>query len=137
MSARLFSIVVALSILALAAGGCASTPSQQPIEIVSVTGPMSPINPGGPVVEITLKNISAEPVVALSARLETSRAFTCTCDVTAANPLLPGKNIIARLTMIGGGFSDTVSYPMTILGTLKSGDTFSFTEQVKIAAPAK
>jgi hypothetical protein len=137
MSARVFSMVIALSILALAAGGCASTTGQQPIEIVSVTGPMSPINPGGPIVEITMKNISDEPIVTLTARLETAWAFTCTCDVTADNPLLPGKSVTARINMIGGGFSSTVSYPMTVIWTRPNGDSFSFTQQVKILAPAK
>jgi hypothetical protein len=98
---------------------------------------MPPINPGGPVAEIVLKNISAEPVVALSAMLATSRAFTCDCDVSAANPLLPGNSATARITMISGGFSDTVLYWITIYGTLESGVKFSFEEKVKIAAPVE
>ena len=33
------------------------TQDQQPIEVVSVLGPLPPFNPGGPEIEITLKNI--------------------------------------------------------------------------------
>jgi len=42
--------------------GASSTTSQQPIEVVSVLGPIPPFNPGGPVVEITLKMCPANPL---------------------------------------------------------------------------
>lgn len=50
---------------------------QQPIEIIAVVGPLQPINPGGPIVEITLKNMADEPIVSLTATLELIR-----CKVT-------------------------------------------------------
>jgi len=109
--------------------------NQQPVEIISVTGPLQPINPGGPTVEITLKNVAVEPVVSLSASLELSRPFNFDFDVTSSNPLLPDKSISSRLTLIGVGFSDNVSYPLKINGTLQSGATFTYTEQVQITAP--
>jgi hypothetical protein len=131
----LSAILAVLLVLALAAGACA--PAEPPVEIVSVTGPMPPINPGGPIIEIVLKNISTEPVVELSARMETAMAFTCNCDIAADNPLPPGESTIARITMISGGFSDTRLYLTTVYGKLKGGGDFSFTREVRITAPAQ
>jgi hypothetical protein len=118
-------------------------PDQEPVSIVSVTGPIPPFNPGGPVVEVTLKNVSAEPVVSLTAGLGINRAgppgfldFTFAFKVTPDNPLLPGATAILRQTLIGGGFADNVSYPLTINGTLKSGAAFTYTKQVLITPPA-
>jgi len=107
----------------------------EPIEVISVSGPLQPINPGGPIVEITLKNASDEPVVSLTASLELSRSFTFNFDVNPTNPLLPGKSTSSRLTLIGGGFNDAISYPLVINGTLQSGEAFSYTKQVQIVAP--
>lgn len=109
--------------------------SQQPVEIISVSGPLPPINPGGPTVEVTLRNVAPEPVVSLAASLELDRPFDFDFGVTSSNPLLPDKIISARLTLIGGGFSDKISYLLVITGTLQSGATFSYTEQVQIMAP--
>ena len=104
----------------------------QPIKVVSVLGPLQPINPGGPIVEITLKNASDESVVSLTASLEVSRSFSFDFDVNSANPMLPDKTTSSRLILIGGGFSDTVLYPLKINGTLQSGEAFSYTKQVQI-----
>jgi len=109
-----------------------SLQNQQPIEIISVLGPLQPINPGGPIVEITLKNVAVEPVVSLTATLELIRSFNFDFDVTSSNPLLPGKSISAKLTLIGGGFNDSISYPLTINGTLQNGATFDYIKQVQI-----
>lgn len=115
--------------------GTATSTNQQPIDVVSVLGPLSPINPGGPIVEITLKNVSAEPVVSLTATLELSRAFKFDFDVTSSNPLLTATSISDKLTLIGGGFADNVSYPLTIEGNLQNGEAFAYTEQVQIMKP--
>jgi hypothetical protein len=118
-----------------------STTSQQPIEVVSVLGPIPPFNPGGPVVEITLKNVSSEPVVSLQASLGITRAgptntpFTFNFDVTPSDPLLPDKTISTTLTLINGGFSDNVSYPLIIEVNLQSGTEYSYTKQVQIESP--
>ena len=127
-------IPVIVSILLVGcAGSTTITPTnQQPIEIISVLGPLQPINPGGPIVEITLRNVGAEPVVTLAATLELSRSFNFNFDVTSSNPLLPDKTISAKLTLIGGGFSDSLSYPLTINGALQNGATFAYTQQVMI-----
>lgn len=139
-----FMLGIALGMVAILLGACAgpaTTTNQHPIEVVSVLGPLSPINPGGPVVEITLKNVASEPVVSLTASLGISRAgpsntpFTFNFDVTSSNPLLPATSISKKLTLIGGGFADDVSYPLTVEGNLQSGAAFKFTEQVKIMKP--
>jgi hypothetical protein len=140
----LILIIAILSMVAMllaACTGASSTTSQQPIEVVSVLGPIPPFNPGGPVVEITLKNVSSEPVVSLKASLGIIRAgpsstpFTFNFDVTPSNPLLPDKTIGTKLTLIGGGFSDNVSYPLIIEGNLESGTEYSYTKQVQIESP--
>jgi len=140
----LILIIAILSMVAMllaACTGASSTTSQQPIEVVSVLGPIPPFNPGGPVVEITLKNVSSEPVVSLKASLGIVRAgpsstpFTFNFEVTPSNPLLHDKTIGTKLTLIGGGFSDNVSYPLIIEGNFKNGSEYSFTKQVKIESP--
>jgi hypothetical protein len=93
-------------------------------------------------VEITLKNVAAEPVTAVTANLELNSSapnnstFTFNFDVSTAKPLVSGKTVSAKLTLIGGGFSDSKTYPLTISGTTQLGDTFSYTVQVKIVAPS-
>jgi hypothetical protein len=106
------------------------------IAVVSVSGPLQPINPGGPIIEITLKNVGLEPVVALTASLELGRSFIFNFDVTPAKPLLTDKTVSAKLTLIGGGFSDSLSYPLTINGTLLNGLVMAYSTQVVIKPPA-
>jgi hypothetical protein len=140
-------IIAWLSMLA-ALVGCSITPTltstpaptptpqdKQPVEILSVSGPLQPVNPGGPVVEIALKNGSTEPIVNLAAKLELSRTFVFNFDVTPSHPLLPENTISSKLTLIGGGFSDSLSYPLTINGTTQNGATFVYTKQVIIKQP--
>lgn len=139
--------LVSVLILAISLAACASTPTttptptptnEIPIEVVSVSGPLQPINPGGPIVEMTLKNVSPEPVVSLNATLELgipNRTFIFEFNVTSANPLLPDKSTSTRLNLIGGGFSDNISYPLTINGILKSGVTFAYNKEVRIFRP--
>lgn len=129
------------SLLMVACGGTATPTGQQPIQVVSVSGPLPPINPGGPPVQVTLKNVSGQPVVSLTASLGINRAgpssepFIFNFDVTPSKPLLPASSISGRLTLIGGSFADNVSYPLKIEGKLQSGATFAYTEQVQIVKP--
>ena len=101
---RSFFLLATLAVLMVSGCGQASTPQNpQPIEIKSVVGPLQPINPGGPIVEITLKNVSIEPVVSLNAILELGHGpFNFNFDVTPSNPLMPNKSISAKKTLIGG-----------------------------------
>ncbi len=151
-------IVIAVVLLILLASGCGPAPSptpaspapsptatlppgQEPIEIVSATGPLEPINPGGPIVEITLKNVSDDPVIFLDASLEANgvadRPFLFHFDVSLSHPLLPGKSLSDRETLIGGGFGDNILYPVTISGTLQSNVAFFYTKEVLITRPAE
>jgi hypothetical protein len=113
----------------------AQTTTLQPVEVVSMSGPL-PFT----IVEITLKNVSAEPVVSLNVALELSgipaRTFIFDFGVSSARPLLPGKSAIARSTLPKGGFSDSVSYPLNISGSLQGNATFTYTTQVQITAPS-
>ncbi len=116
-------------------------PGQEPIEISSATGPHEPINPGGPIVEITLKNVSDEPVIFLEAALEVhgvaDRPFEFAFDVTLSNLLLPGESISDKEVLIGGGFGDNILYPVTISGTLESNIAFVYNKEVLITKPAE
>ena len=137
------STIFLISLLFLVLLGCShsaavsttTSQGQQPIEIDSVTGPMQPINPGGPVVTITLNNVSAEPVIALSADLNLGQPFNFDFDVTSSNPFKPGASISSTMTLINGGFNSDQTYPLTVTGTFQSENTFSFTDQVKITPP--
>ena len=131
-------LIVSMAILTIMVG-CSPSPTttttpasqnQQTLEIISVLGPLQPVNPGGPIIEITLKNLAVEPIISLAAVLELNRSFNFNFDVTSSNPLLLDKIISAKLTLIVGGFSDNISYPLTINGTQQNGATFAYTEQV-------
>jgi hypothetical protein len=116
-----------------------SQQNQQPIEVISVSSTYIPgqtVNPGGPEIEITLKNVSVEPVVSLEAALELlsipadsflKRSWNYNFDVTSSNPLLSSKSISAKNILIGGGFGDSLPYAVTINGTLQSGAVFAYT----------
>jgi hypothetical protein len=112
-----------------------SPPGQNPIDVLSVIGPIPPYNPGGPVVQITVKNVITEPVISLQATLTLSRTFNFTFDITSSKPLKPGKSISMKQTLIGASFSDNIIYPLLINGTLQSGATFSYIVEGRIAPP--
>lgn len=109
--------------------------NQQFVSIVSVYGPIPPFAPAGPVVAITLQNISNNPIISLAATLELNRLFTFNFDVSSVRPLLPDRTISAQLTLITGGFNGSLSYPLTINGKSQNGGSFEYTEQVKIVEP--
>jgi internalin A len=114
--------------------------NQEPIEIVSVLGPLQPFTPAGPAVEITLKNVAVEPVISLTATLEVFSAFVTPFDftfddVTPSHPLQPNKSTSGTLTLIGGGVSNDVSYPLKIHATLQNGAKFVYTKLVQIVEP--
>jgi hypothetical protein len=113
----------------------APTTTQRPIEVISVSGPLPPINAGGPTVEITLKNASIEPVTSLSATIELGWTFTFDFDISVDKPLLLDNSISSKLTLISGGFSNNTLYPLKINGMLQSNATFAYTVQIQIAAP--
>ena len=136
------SIVLTATLLAVTVSSChpvSASQNQEPIEIVSVLGPVGPVNPGGPGVEITLKNVGVEPVISLTATLEVDTAFGTpvdfTFDISPSNPLQPNRSTSERLFLIGGGFSNNVSYPLMINATLQNGAKFVYTKLVQIVTP--
>jgi hypothetical protein len=113
-----------------------SPQNQQPIEIMSVVGPLQPFIPAGPEVEITLKNVSEVPVIALKATLELGKSFEFNfVSVTPSSPLLPGESSSVKRVLIEGGFGSGIPYPLMINVTLQNGVTLVYTKQVQIAEP--
>jgi len=137
------SIFLTATFLAATVSGwhpVSASQNQEPIEIVSVLGPVGPTNPGGPAVKITLKNVGTEPVISLTATLEVSSAsglpFVFTFDdVTPAHPLQPNRSTSDTSGLIGGGFGSNYSYPLTINATLQNGTNFVYTKLVQIVEP--
>jgi len=133
------SILLTATLLVVTVSRChpvSASQDQEPIEITSVLDPLGPPNPGGPGIEITLKNVGVEPVISLTATIELGTSFDFAFGVTPSNPLQPNRSTSARLTLIGGGFiSGNVSYPLTINATLQSGAKFVYTKLVRIVEP--
>ena len=81
-----------------------------------------------PTVELTLENVSNDPIVSLSASLIefAPQDYSFGLNVTAANPLLPGTNVIGFSDLFEGEFGNGIAYSLKISGTYKNGDTFTF-----------
>jgi hypothetical protein len=110
------------------------TTSARPIEIVTATGPLEPITPAGPTVEITVKNVSNEPVIFVELTLDAGGDFVFDFDICPARPLGPGQSISARRVLIGGGFGD-LPLPVSIAGRLEGNVAFFYTRSVAITSP--
>jgi len=139
----LANILLTSALVAAMVSGCnpvSTSQNQEPIEIVSVLGPVG-INLGGPTVEITLKNVGVEPVVSLTAALEVPSAsglpFDFTFDdVTPSHPLQPDRSTSDTRRLFAAGFASShVSYPLTINATLQDGTNFVYTKLVQLAQP--
>ncbi|MFA5308597.1 MAG: hypothetical protein WC370_03805 [Dehalococcoidales bacterium] len=118
----------------------AAAPSgERPVEVVCVARDYKPgelVNPGGPKVVIILRNTGREPIVSLLANLDLQqgRIYNFTFDdVSDSHPLLTDKNASKTQTLIGGGISSGLVYPLEIAATLQSGETCIYTEQVMVA----
>ncbi len=102
----------------------------QPVAIVSILDTYragQTVNPGGPEIEITLKNVSREDVISLDASIEErGRLYNFDFGVSSSRPLAPGRTASARRVLIGGGWGDSVSYSVNVSGTLRSSTTFNF-----------
>jgi hypothetical protein len=81
--------------------------------------------------------VSTEPIISLTAIFTNlgPHDFDFNFEVGSVNPLSPGASISDTQSLIDGGFSNNVLYPLTIEGTLQSGATFSYIEQVEIVEP--
>jgi hypothetical protein len=137
------SIVLTATLLAVTVSAyhpVSASENQEPVEIVSVLGPVGPINYGGPAVKITLKNVGVEPIVSLTAILEVSSVsglpFVFSFDdVTSSHPLQPNRSISDTSGLIGGGFASDHEYRLTINATLQNGANVVYTQLVQIAQP--
>ena len=117
-----------------------SPQSHLPIEAISASNAQpsgQPVNPGGPVIQITLENISDEPVMALTASLVAASnipwgPYEFTFGVTPSNPLMPGETISATRILIGGGYNTSYYYPLIIDVTLQSGVRFTYIQRIQI-----
>lgn len=117
------------------------TSVEEPVETVSVTGPISPYNPGGPVISLTLENIGALPIVSLNATLrlpsaEPSVRYSFSFGVSSSNPLLPGHYVGSTRTLIGARFDSNATYSLVISGKLLNGVLFNYTQMVMILPPS-
>jgi hypothetical protein len=112
------------------------TPNQGPVAVVSVSA-VGPPNPGGPRIEIVLKNTGIEPVVFINAvlKLEGEKTFVYNFpDVSAARPLQPDEVASQTLNLVGPtGYSDEIFYPLMINVTFLSGETFSYIKHIKVS----
>ena len=110
-----------------------STATGPDIQVVSVSQVREPggiVNPGGPNIEVTLKNISSEPIVSLSAFLTLSGglshgAFTYDFGLSPENPLMPGAIASRSKILIGGAYDPSVPQPLGITGKTRSGRAFT------------
>ena len=136
---RYFLILVAILTLSIGFIACScntvTLPNQQPIEVVSVKA-VGPVNPGGPTIKITLRNVSNEPVISVKCilQLDGERTYEYNFpDVTLAAPLQPNNITSQTLNLVGPtGYSDEVFYPLTIYVTFLGGNTFTYIKQIQV-----
>jgi hypothetical protein len=104
-----------------------------PLTVVSVSL-LKPYTPGGPTVEVILKNNATNSVASLRTMLTLSgHNYTYVFDsVSSSNPLLPNQDASQTETLIGAGFETNQTYPMEIAGTLQNGSSFDFVTYVTI-----
>lgn len=114
----------------------AATPS--PVNAGSLTvvsvNILQPYNPGGPTVEVTLKNNATTPVTSLQAVLSLSgRNYTYDFSgISSSNPLLPNQYASQTQTLLNAGFNSNQTYPLEITGTLQNGTSINYTAPVTI-----
>jgi hypothetical protein len=108
--------------------------SYQPVGIVSLQM-IPPYTPGGPTIQMTLKNNGIEPITNLKAILELYSNYTFDfTNITSSSPIAPASYASDIKTLIGGGFQSDFPYPLMISGII--GDTaFNFTENIHIPYP--
>ena len=115
------------------------TTHSNPVEVLSVVGPIPPYNPGGPVVSITVDNVGGVAITSLDAALTFAPSPLTPCvfvfAASPSDPLLPGQTAQETRIVINGGFAGGQDYPLTINGTFEGGGQFSFTVQVQVVAP--
>ncbi|AKG53257.1 hypothetical protein DGWBC_0578 [Dehalogenimonas sp. WBC-2] len=99
-----------------------------PFELVSLIA-VAPEIPAGPVLSLTLKNVSGETVTYLNAKIEqpgVGLPSPWIFDFTAISyPVLPDQVICVKTILIGGSWKIGIPYyPLTIAGCTQSGAFF-------------
>ncbi|XUW99901.1 MAG: hypothetical protein TUN42_08380 [Dehalogenimonas sp.] len=100
----------------------------QPIQVVVVINEAQS-NAPWPLIRVTLRNISTEPIETLKVTLKESANRTYEYDfrVSAATPMAPCQTTTVSKTLTGGDWVTGSFVGLEISGTLKSGQTFAFT----------
>lgn len=102
------------------------------IDVVSIQMSTEPANPGGPKIQIMLKNNSVKSITSLNATLELYNSYVFNFkNVTESNPLTSGNSVSETKILIGGGFTTESQYPLIVSG-IANGIPFSYTVNVKI-----
>jgi hypothetical protein len=111
-------------------------PSERPLETVSLLIHIpNPPNPGGPTIEVNLKNVSDKIIVSLNVELGISYGrfpFEVVFNVSASSPVIPGGTISTGRFLNGAGFETGQYYPIFINGSFQNGTTFGYTQYIQI-----
>ena len=148
-TAGIFFILCITAVLLALLAACSAAPPSSTTNTAPVTGRViqvvsvastGPINPGGPVIEVTLKNISDQPIVLLTAILTLSPdslagPFTYDFGIGISSPLAAGATTVQTRTLIGASYSSDTPYPLGIHGTLQDGSSFTEEYYVMIYPP--
>lgn|SRR5574337_454511 len=101
------------------------------IDIISIKS-ILPMTPGGPTVQITLKNTGTTPITSLKATLHLQNSYTFNfTNVTPSQPLTAGNSASDSEILIGGGFTTGFPYGLTITG-IQDGVQFGYDVNVNI-----
>lgn len=107
-----------------------SRTSNQTVEIVSIQSVSSLTNPGGPPIQLTLRNIGTTPITSLKALLTLNNDYNFDFEnVTQVNPLASGDSISETRILIGAGFRTDIVHPITISG-ITNNIPFTYTENI-------
>lgn len=104
------------------------------VEIVSIHMVPSLINPGGPPIQLTLKNIGMTQITSINVVLRLNNDYTFDFkNITSSKPLASGNSASETKILIGGGFDTDLTYPIIITGIVNNIQ-FSYTENVHISS---
>lgn len=107
-----------------------SLTSNQTVDIVSIQSISSLTNPGGPPIQLTLKNIGVTPITSLKATLILNNDYDFDFkNVTQTHPLTSGSSISETRILIGAGFRTEIAHPITISG-ITNNIPFNYTENI-------
>jgi len=105
--------------------------SNQIVNVVAIKS-VPPVNPGGPAVQLTLRNAGMLPITNLKAILEINANYTFDFEnVTPSTPLLPGNTASDTKILIGAGFRNELAYSLIISG-IKNNMPFQYIENVYV-----